>query len=88
MRVQGPVLARGFLDVRFNGLRDVVVVGLITCERVVLGKGAKVLISENGQEFVPHIMEEEAEDQEDEQDRQQEVEGRIAESQNNHIMSA
>ena len=45
MRVQGPILAGGFLDVRFSGLRDVVVVGLITCERVVLGKGAKVLIS-------------------------------------------
>ena len=29
-----------------SGLRDVVVVGLITCERVVLGNGAKVLISE------------------------------------------
>ena len=43
--------------------------------------------------LVPHIMEEEAEDPENEQDdrredRQQEVEGRIAESQNNHIMSA
>ena len=45
MRVQGPVLAGGFLDVRFRSLRDVVIVGLITCERVVLGKGAKVLIS-------------------------------------------
>ena len=43
--------------------------------------------------LVSHIVEEEAEDQEDEQDDrreegQQEVEGRIAESQNNHIMSA
>ena len=42
--------------------------------------------------LVSHIMEEESEDQEDEQDdrreRQQEMEGRIAESQNNHIMSA
>ena len=46
MRVQGPVLAGGFLGVQFSGLRDVVVVGLINCERVVLGKGAKVLISE------------------------------------------
>ena len=42
--IQGPVLARGFLEARFSGLRDVVVVVLITCERVVLGKGAKVLI--------------------------------------------
>ena len=43
--------------------------------------------------LVPHIMKEEAEDPENEQDDgreegQQEVEGRIAESQNNHIMSA
>ena len=43
--------------------------------------------------FVFHILEEEAEDPENEQDDsreegQQEVEGRIAESQNNHIMSA
>ena len=53
MRVQGPVLAGGFLDVQFSGLRDVVVVGLITCERVVLGKGAKVLISESAQGVCP-----------------------------------
>ena len=43
--------------------------------------------------LVSHIMEEEGEDQEDEkddrrEDRQQEVEGGIAESQNNHIVSA
>ena len=43
--------------------------------------------------FALHILEEEAEDPENEQDDrreegQQEVEGRIAESQNNHIMSA
>ena len=43
--------------------------------------------------FVLHIVEEEAESQEDElddrrEDRQQDEEGRIAESQNNHIMSA
>ena len=30
----------------YGSLRDVVVVGLITCERGALGKGAKVLISE------------------------------------------
>ena len=53
MRVQGPVLAGGFLDVQFSGLGDVVVVGLITCERVVLGKGAKVLISESTQGICP-----------------------------------
>ena len=87
MRVQGPVFAGGFLDVRFSGLRDVVVVGLITCERVVLGKGAKVL-----RVFVLHIVEEEAEDQVDEkddrrEDRQQEEEGRVAENQT-HNMSA
>ena len=43
--------------------------------------------------FVFHILEEEAEDPENEQDDrreegQQEVEGRIAESQNNHIRCA
>ena len=53
MRVQGPVLADGFLDVRFNSLRDVAVVGLITCERVVLGKGAKVLIGGSAQGICP-----------------------------------
>ena len=53
MRVQGPVLAGGFLDARFTSLRDVVVVGLITCERVVLGKGAKVLISKSAQGISP-----------------------------------
>ena len=41
MRVQGPVLVGGFLNEQFGGLRDVVAVGLITCEGVVLGKGAK-----------------------------------------------
>ena len=70
-----------------------VVVAFITCGRVVLGKGAKVLISESAQGTCPPTMEEQAEDPENEQDdrredRQQEVEGRIAESQNNHIMSA
>ena len=29
------------MDVGFSSLRDVVVVGLITCERVLLGKGAE-----------------------------------------------
>ena len=45
MRIQGSVLVGGFLDVRLSGLQDVVVVGLINCERVVLGKGAQVHIS-------------------------------------------
>ena len=51
--IQGPVVAWGFLDVRFSGLRDVVVDGLITCDRVVLGKGAKVLISWSAQGICP-----------------------------------
>ena len=37
--IRGPLLDLGFLGVVFISLRDVVVVGLITCERVVLGKG-------------------------------------------------
>ena len=56
MRVQGPVLAGGFLDVPFSGLRDVVVVGLITCERVV----PRSSLAEVHREFVHHIVEEES----------------------------
>ena len=37
----------------YGSLRDVVVVGLKTCERVVLGKSAKVLISESAQGICP-----------------------------------
>ena len=67
--------------------------GARLCERVVLGKGAKVLISECAQGTCPHIMEEESEDPENEQDDrkeegQQEVEGRVVENQNSRIMSA
>ena len=45
-----------------------VVVGLITCERVELGKGAKVLISSSAQEFVHHILKDEVDGQEEGQD--------------------
>ena len=50
-------------------------------------------LAEVHREFVHHIVVKEAADPENEQDDrreegQQEVEGRIAESQNNHIMSA
>ena len=62
MRVQGPVLAGGFLDVRFDSLRVVAVVGLITCERVVLGKVPRSSLAEVHREFAHHIVEEEAED--------------------------
>ena len=41
------------LDVRFSSLRDVLVVGLTVFERVVLGKGAKVLISWSAQGICP-----------------------------------
>ena len=42
---------------RFNSLRDVVVFGLITCERVVLGNGAKVLtLAGAHKEFAHHIV--------------------------------
>ena len=51
--IRGPILDRGFLDVGFNILRDVVVDGLLTCERVVLGKGAKVLICGSAQGICP-----------------------------------
>ena len=42
-----------FLDVDFNSLCDLKVVGFITCERVVLGKGSKVLISGSAQGICP-----------------------------------
>ena len=53
----------------------------MTCERVKLCKGAKVLVSETARVLVSSIMEEDGEDQEDEQDDrreegQQEVERR------------
>ena len=41
--IGGPLLDRGFVGVLFISLRDVVLVGLITCGRLVLGQGAKVL---------------------------------------------
>ena len=43
--IRGPILDRGFLDVVFSSIQNVVVFWLITCERVVPGKGAKVLVS-------------------------------------------
>ena len=41
--IEGPLLAGGFLGVVGMSLRDVVLLGLITCGRLVLGQGAKVL---------------------------------------------
>ena len=61
--IRGPLLDRGFLDVVFSSLRAVVVVGLKTCERVVLGKGAKVLIGGSAQKIVHHILEDEVDGQ-------------------------
>ena len=67
------------------------VVGLITCERIVLGKGAKVLsFARVRRVLFTHNMEEEGEKQENEkederQDGMQRVEGRVVD---NHIMSA
>ena len=58
---------------------------IVNCERIVLGKGANVLIRESAQGTCPHIMEEEGEEQEHEnedgrEDGQQRVEGRVVES--------
>ena len=69
------------------------VVGLITCERIVLGKGAKVLISESAQGTCPPTswkkkVKSRRNEKEDERDGQQRVEGRVVENQNNHIISA
>ena len=88
MVIRGPIPDRKFLDVRFGTLRDVAVVGLIPCERVVLGKSAKVLINKSAQGMCPpHIMEEEADGQEEKQDdkredrHQEEESGEIEENQ-------
>ena len=62
------------------------------CERVVLARVPRSSLARVRRVLVPHIMEEEDEEQEDEQDKrekgQKEVEGRIAENQNNHIVNA
>ena len=47
MQVRGPGVAGGLLDEDSSGLRHLVVVdqvGLITCERIVLGQSAWLLI--------------------------------------------
>ena len=49
--IRGPLLDRGFLGVVVISLRDVEVVGLKTCERLVPGKGA--LISGSAQGICP-----------------------------------
>ena len=77
MRVQGPILAGSFLD----GFRDVVIFGLIICERVILDNSVKNLISGNAQGICPAHRGKEADVKEEEQDdrredRQQEVEKR------------
>ena len=41
--IREPLLARGLLGVLDTSLCDEVVVGLITCGRLVVGQGAKVL---------------------------------------------
>ena len=51
--ILGPLLDQGFPGVVFSSLRDVVVVGLITCERVVLGKSAKVIFGGGAQGICP-----------------------------------
>ena len=62
------------------------------CERVVFGKGAKVLISERVyREFVHHIVEDEVDGQEERQDdrredgEQREESGVVEEGQNKHM---
>ena len=49
-----PLLGQGLLGVLDKSLRDEVVVGLVTCGRVVLGQGAKVLSGSAQGIFPPH----------------------------------
>ena len=67
-----PILDRGFLDLRFSSLRDVVVVGLITCERVVLRRWPRSSLAGVHREFVHHIVEDEVDGQEERQDDKRE----------------
>ena len=68
-----------------------VVVGLITCERVVLGKVPRSSLAGVHREFVHHIVEDEVDGQEERQDdkredgQQGEESGEVAESQNKHM---
>ena len=63
------------------------------CERVVLGKGAKILLAEVHREFVHHIVEDEVDGQEERQDdrredsQQRKENGEVEENQT-HNMSA
>ena len=77
--IGGPPLAGGFLGVVDTSLRDVVLVGLITCGRLVLGKGAKVLIGGSAQGICPpHILEDEVDGQKEEQgDQREDEEGEV-----------
>ena len=67
-----------------------VVAGLITCERVVLGKGAKISLARVHREYVHHIVEDEVDGQEEGQDdqredsQQREESGEVEESEQTH----
>ena len=66
-----------------------VVVGRITCGRIVLGQDAKV--AEVRRVLVTHMEDEGDQENEKEDEREggkQRVKGRVVESQNSHIMSA
>ena len=52
MQIWGPCVAGGLLDEYVSGHWDVEVVGLITCEKIVFGQGAKLLIRESAQEVL------------------------------------
>ena len=78
--IQGPILDRGFLDVRFSGLRDVVVGGLITCERSYSARVPRSSLARVHREFVHHIVEDEVDGQEERQDDRREDRQRRAES--------
>ena len=67
-----------------------VVVGLITCKRVVLGKSAKSSLARVHREFVHHIVEDEVDGKEERQDdrREDEQQRREVEENQTHNMSA
>ena len=73
--IGGPLLAGGFLGVFDISLRDVVLVGLITCGGVILAWGSKVLSGSMLEDEVNGQKEEQG-DQRD-GDREEEVNGDV-----------
>ena len=87
MRVQGPVIAGGFLEEEFSSLCHVEVVGLTTCEKIVLRNSAWLLIRKSAQGSChPHGRRRwpgEWKREDEREDGKQRVQGRVARESSN-----